>query len=258
MNFLPENYEAPKSSNHYMKLQDGDNKIRILSQPVIGWEDWKDNKPVRFRFNEKPKASFDPKKPIKHFWAFIVWNHNEEQIQILHVTQATVRNFIESLCKDQDWGAPYFYDIKIIRKGESINTEYMVNPLPHKPVDEYIKKCFYERRINLEAIFTNEDPFAAGQDSYTEGVFEKPSTDKPAKNTHVLCISKEDAKQLDDIFKQCDPKYVEKVIAMLKKDGIDALERIPVSMFDRVKKAAIIRRDEYMANINQDMFAVSK
>lgn len=68
--FLPIGYEAPKSSNFYMKLQDGENKIRILTQPILGWEDWIENKPFRYRMENKPKKSFDPKKPLRHFLEF--------------------------------------------------------------------------------------------------------------------------------------------------------------------------------------------
>ena len=88
MSFLPQDYTSPKSFNNYMKLQEGENKIRILSRPIIGWEDWLNNKPIRFRMSEKPAKPVDAKKPIKHFWAFVVWNYAEEQIQILHLTQA--------------------------------------------------------------------------------------------------------------------------------------------------------------------------
>ncbi len=91
MSFLPENYESPKQSGQYMKLADGDNRIRILTRPVMGWEDWQDKSPVRFAFDNKPLKSIDPKKPIRHFWAFVVYNYNEQKIQILNITQATIR-----------------------------------------------------------------------------------------------------------------------------------------------------------------------
>src|SRR5215510_11210672 len=94
--FLPQDYQAPKTSNFYMKLQEGENKFRILTQPILGWEDWLDKKPVRYTFDNKPTKSFDPKKPVKHFWSMVVWNYNEEQIQILHITQATIRSSIEA------------------------------------------------------------------------------------------------------------------------------------------------------------------
>ena len=90
--FLPSDYTAPTSEgSNYMKLQDGENKIRILSQPIIGWVDWENNKPMRFPFDEKPAHAVDATKPIRHFWAFVVWNYTQEAIQILEITQSTVR-----------------------------------------------------------------------------------------------------------------------------------------------------------------------
>jgi len=236
MNFLPENYTTPKSSNSYMKLQDGENKFRLLSSPIIGWEDWLDKKPIRFRFNEKPLKALDPKKPVKHFWAFIVWNHLEEKIQILHVTQATIRNSIENLCKDADWGAPYFYDIKILKKGEGVDTEYMVNPLPHKPLDASVKVAFMEKRCNLEAIFDNEDPFASGYESYTEGVFEIPAI-KPVDK-----VTKEQAFELADILSECELGYQEKVWNALKIPKGSSLEVLSQDVYKRVKGAALQNR----------------
>lgn len=45
--FLPADYEVKTGENDFFKLQGGDNKIRIVSQPEIGKEGWKDNKPFR-------------------------------------------------------------------------------------------------------------------------------------------------------------------------------------------------------------------
>ena len=178
--FLPEDYQSPESVSFYMKLQEGENKIRILSSPVFGWEDWHDKKPVRYKFNEKPLKPFDATKPVKHFWAFIVFNYTEEEIQILSLTQSTVRKQIEALSKDADWGSPFEYDLKIIKTGKDKETKYNVNPLPHKPVHEYIINQFHDRPCNLEALFTGEDPFSRHWSSFTEcaikrSVFEKIS-----------------------------------------------------------------------------------
>jgi|SRR5579863_9788489 len=167
MSFLPENYQAPKTNSGYMKLQEGENRIRILSKPILGWEDWHEKKPVRYRLEDKPSSSYDPLKPIRHFWAFIVWNYGEEQIQILHLTQATVRKSIEALCRDEEWGSPYFYDLKIIKKGEMESTEYKVNPIPHKALDPNIAQAFKNKPCNLEALFEGQDPFALDYKYYT-------------------------------------------------------------------------------------------
>src|ERR1017187_557874 len=149
--FLPTGYEAPRTSNFYMKFQEGENKFRVLSQPIIGWEDWQDKKPIRYRLQDKPARPIDAKKPIKHFWSMIVWNYQEEEIQILHLTQATIRKSLESLCSDSDWGAPYFYDLKVIKSGEGMETEYVLNPLPHKKLNNIVEDRFKERKCNLDA-----------------------------------------------------------------------------------------------------------
>ncbi len=175
--FLPEDYIAPVSNGSYMKLEDGINKIRILSCPELGWEDWKDKKPVRFRMDEKPERWVDPKNPGKHFWMVIIWNYKNKSIQILKITQVSIRKAIEALIKDSDWGMPFFYDIKITRNGESYNTYYDVNPSPHKPIDPDIQKAFDETPCNLEALFDGNDPFGLWE-NYTKGVFEEEKHEK--------------------------------------------------------------------------------
>lgn len=170
--FLPNNYKSPKTSGYYMKFQEGENRIRVLSRPILGWEDWHEKVPVRYQFDDKPAVSYDPKRPVRHFWSMIVWNYGESQIQIMHVTQASVRNAIEALNNDSDWGAPYFYDIKIHKKGEGKDTEYTVMAVSPKALAPAIKEAFHNRRCRLEALFDNQDPFMPGQD-YTEGVFTK-------------------------------------------------------------------------------------
>ncbi len=176
MSFLPQNYETPKSSNYYAKLIDGENRFRILSRPIMGWEDWENEpkkRPIRFPLDQKPLSPVDPAKPIKHFWSMIVWNYTEEQIQILHITQSSIRTAIEALCRDTDWGDPYAYDIKITRSGDGIDTKYVINPVPHKPTHDYIVEQYNLRPCHLDALFESADPFAKGLPVYTSGIFSK-------------------------------------------------------------------------------------
>jgi len=156
--FLPQDYEAPKNGGNYMKLQKGENRFRILAKPILGWLDWKDNKPLRFRMPSKPNP-IDPKKPVRHFWAMIVFDCIEEKIKILEITQSTIQGAIQNLSKDADWGSPMGYDIKIVKSGEGMETEYAVNPVPHKPIPDLAKKLLAEQSINLEALYDGADPF---------------------------------------------------------------------------------------------------
>lgn len=159
LNWLPTDYEAPKGVSGYMKLEEGVNRVRILSAPLIGWEDWHDKKPVRYRYDEKPDTPHDPNRPVKHFWAFVVWNYAASTIQILHVTQASIRKGIEALAHDEDWGHPAQYDIKITKRGEGVDTEYSVNPVAPSPISQEILKAFKEKPIWLEALYDGQDPF---------------------------------------------------------------------------------------------------
>jgi hypothetical protein len=216
MQFLPKGYQAPKSSNNYMKFQAGENKFRILSTPVIGWEDWQDKRPIRFGFDSKPSKSIDPKKPVKHFWAMIVWNYSEEQIQILHLTQTSIREAIETLVNDENWGAPYCYDIKVFKTGEKIDTEYKVTPVPHKALDPYVIGQFTQKPCNLEAIFTTIDPFDKSHKIITSGQF-------GATNDDFVTQQEISSTQVDDLkilLMQVDDQnkgYYNKVVDFLRK-----------------------------------------
>lgn len=242
MSFLPENYESPKSSNYYFKLQDGENRIRILTAPIIGWEDWQEKKPIRFSYDNKPAKSIDPKKPVKHFWAFVVYNYADQKIQIMQITQATIRKAIESLCKDSDWGDPYAYDIKILKSGEGVDTEYSVNPVPHKPTDPSIIEMFNENRCNLNALFTSEDPFAKHWETYTcLGIL---GNKVEIKNT----ISEEQAIELRDLLFECEESYINKLWDTLKKPPIaikdNDISKLPSHLYSRIKIAAMENKKE--------------
>ncbi len=232
--FLPTDYKPPRATGAYMKLEDGENKIRILSQPILGWEDWDNKKPVRFRYENKPDRSLDPAKPVKHFWAFIVWNYSAEQIQIYQVNQATIRNSIQALCEDSDWGAPYFYDIKIVKKGEGKDTEYLVNPLPHKPIAKHIEQAFKDRPIYLDALYDNLDPFSNEWKKPTPGVFTMGDVKQD-----TLTISENQACELAELLANCLPAYQKKLLDSLKASTppIANLANLPISMYQRVYEA---------------------
>lgn len=255
MNWIPEDYEAPKSaSSNYFKMQEGENRIRILSQPVFGWEDWKDKKPVRYHYVKGQAAPkpFDPKKPVKHFWAFIVFNYRDEQIQIMQITQATIRKSLDTLYRDKDWGAPIAYDIKINKTGEGVDTEYTVNPVPHKPIDDYIAKCFKERPINLEALFDNSDPFSL------VGTRVEMATASTTLNPKEVGLNATQQVELCSMFDQCDPAYKKKLLDSLAKHSppVNDIKNVPSYLYENVRKAVIKNRDEFKKVIQQEQVLV--
>jgi len=253
MNFLPDDYQAPKpTSQLYLKLQDGENRIRILSRPIIGWEDWSlDRKPIRYEMTNKPAKSIDSTKPMKHFWAFIVYNVQEEQIQIMHITQATIRSCLESLSKDQDWGSPFEYDIKINKKGEKMETEYTVNPVPHKPLSQTILNAFKERPIQLEALFLGADPFSTEWKAYTPLMSDadnekiQPIDGGNVKPLDMEKITTDQFIELSELKNGCsEASQLGFSEFLMNAYKIDKLHDLPKKHFQSVKEKLKVRFDE--------------
>lgn len=162
------NYERPAASGgNYAKLEDGANKYRILSEAIVGWQYWNtENKPVRL--TERPETipedvRMENGKPekIKHFWAFVVWSYRESKIQILELTQVSIQGPLEDLVMSEDWGDPRGYDITITKKGQKLDTEYTVQPSPHKEAPVEATQMLKTTTVDLKALFRGEDPFGA-------------------------------------------------------------------------------------------------
>lgn len=162
--FLPSAYEVPQAGGHYMKLKQGDNTFRILGSALLGYLDWKDNKPVRYPYTpEKRPRPFDPKRSVKHFWAFPVWNYKENAVQILEITQSSIQIALYALAHDEAWGNPTGYDICIKKQGEGLDTEYNTIARPPKPVAPEIQQAYTNMKINLDQLLTGGDPFGDGE-----------------------------------------------------------------------------------------------
>lgn len=162
MSFLPIDYKAPAGSNNYMKFQEGENRFRVLSEAVVGWEGWKDNVPFRRKGTEQNinadevdvDAKYGKGKPkINHFWGFLVYDYDDKCIKILTLTQKTIMKGIQALVDDKDWGDPMNYDISVakIKKGE--RTTYSIKSYPPKAITPEIVTAMTENKLNLEDIF---------------------------------------------------------------------------------------------------------
>lgn len=162
--FLQSDYKLPSGSDKYMKLGQGDNRFRILSSAVTGVEFWIETdkggkKPIRIKEGGIAPDNFvdDPKS----FWAFVVWNYQEEKVQILSITQRTIQKSILAISKDGDWGNPIQkYDIVVNKKGTTKdNTEYQTMPKPPTKMDEGILQLYKDLKIDLNALYEGKDPF---------------------------------------------------------------------------------------------------
>lgn len=159
--FFPDSdYKIPETSK-YMKFLEGDNSFRVLSSAIIGYEYFtRDNKPVRMKtLPDVVPADIKENGSIKHFWAFVVYNYESKNIQILELTQKGIMKTMQSYIKNPKWGNPREYDFIVTRTGSGMDTEYAITVNPKSPIDQSVLDRFEKMNINLDALFTNEDPF---------------------------------------------------------------------------------------------------
>jgi hypothetical protein len=177
MAFLPTNIKAPAeggggSSGNYFRFSQGENKFRIIGASddkpspgfihgTLGWAvvDGK-KRPIRWAEGAQAPQAFEDKP--RAFFAFVVYNYNEQKVQILEMTQVKLQTELLQLANDEDWGDCRKYDISVVRNGEGLDTTYAMNPKPIKKMDEDIRAIAKAelKRINLPALFDGEDPFA--------------------------------------------------------------------------------------------------
>ncbi len=173
--FLPKGYEVPSAASGYMKFAQGENKFRVLSKAIVGWEYWIDQdgkrKPLRKRFDEPftTEEIDGDLENVRHFIAFVVWNHKalfdkekEEwvgAVQILEITQKGIQRTLTGLNHSEDWGSPTGYDIAVFRTGEGLETTYEVVPSPPKEMSKEIASAYRAISIDLEALYDGNDPF---------------------------------------------------------------------------------------------------
>lgn len=173
--FLPKGYNAPASETSYMKFEDGDNKFRILTAPVVGWEGWKDQKPFR-RKAEAPdyevnieEDEVDPNKftgepDIRHFWAFVVYDYAKKKVALLEITSKKVMKILENLSADADWGDPRGYDVTVVKSEKGGQTSYDVKPAPPKKMSEEVSDAFDASELDAENIFQTENEEEANRE----------------------------------------------------------------------------------------------
>lgn len=182
-----ENYDVPSVSN-YMRFEEGENRFRILGafsdknaiQGLLYWKTIGDKRqPIRLKKNANGSFPSVPMSELemnkfgdldtpKYFWAFPVWNYNEKKVQILEITQKTILKHLQTVIKNSKWGDPRDYDFIVTKGKEGGKTVYSVTNDPKEKIDEAIVDEFVQMSINMEALFSGDDPFAAVGDKIAD------------------------------------------------------------------------------------------
>lgn len=163
--FLPKDYEVIGAGSSFLKLKQGDNKFRILTDAVVGKEGWKDGNPFRRGGIE---ASIDPsevdtndrgKPKIENFMAFYVYDYTAEKVSVFSPTQKSIHKELDKYASDEEWGHPNQYDLTITKSGEGLKTKYSVKPSPAKPLSKAARAVvdIVSEGFDLKAVLNIED-----------------------------------------------------------------------------------------------------
>lgn len=136
--------EQSKSSD-FIRLEDGANRVRIVSEPVEKWRHFVQGEDGKKRVAEctGQGCTFCHFDKAKKEYCFAAISRNEQlkggtaSVKLLTVGQS-VYSALWDLMNSEDWrfdGIPG-YDIVITKKGQGLETEYSVQPVPAKPLSE--------------------------------------------------------------------------------------------------------------------------
>lgn len=171
----------PVSGGQYFRTKDMMSgkpyRVRILSEPIIGYLGWKDGKPIRRPFVEgksgndhfKPgEVLVDDKSKIRYFRAFFIWDYQDHAVKVWELTQGTIIAAIRQHVSDPDFGGPEgdatAFDLKVSKTGSGMDTEYTVSPAPPSPIIPEIVDAWdavNRKGCDLTALFNGGDPFDA-------------------------------------------------------------------------------------------------
>lgn len=176
MSILPTGYKVPELPSKYMKFEFGENAFRILSMAIVGWEYWLEvptdggqtgRKPYRVKtyedVPEEVKQATDRDRKARPFMAFKVFNYTDQAIQILELTQKSLMRGLQALDESTRWGDVRKYDLTVNKSKTGNNptdVDYSIMPNPISDVDPEIVKLDKATYVNLDALWTGDDPFS--------------------------------------------------------------------------------------------------
>lgn len=119
----------------YFKPHEGENRIRIVSEPVPIWTyfDQDNNKGVNFLTEDAAKAfakTLPSGKKVSQRYAMYVLNRDSKnEVQVAQFGPQVMKELV-SLATSSEYGFDSVpeYDVFIVKKGTGLDTEYTVRP----------------------------------------------------------------------------------------------------------------------------------
>lgn len=123
--------EIAESGGKYVKFWDTPVKLRVLTWITVARSDWdksgEKSKEYLTQEKQSPLNPWDEKNQPKQVRLIWVYNHTEKKVQLWNVSQVSIMKELKRLSKDEDFGDPREYDIKVTKVVSSSKTEYKVD-----------------------------------------------------------------------------------------------------------------------------------
>lgn len=157
--------------------------------------------------------------------------------------------YVKKLTKDGTWHeipATAFFD-EYCQKTKDGNPTSMWAKMPHSQLAKCAESLAIRKAFpaELSGLYTKEEMDQSDMPKDLAG------SDNTLISEEKKCISKDQAEELAKILIGCSPDYQGNFWKFLKTQikGLERLEEIPVSMYDRIKMGAKIQNEKYQRDL---------
>jgi hypothetical protein len=155
-------WNSDSSASLFMKLDEGDNTVRILSNPIQYYETWVTDANGKKRSFNTPTESPELVRKLEDAgfkrttkWMFKVLDRSDNKLKIMKVGSQIMKG-VTTLYENKKWGPLHKYDITIRRGRPNDKPLYTVVPEPVEPLDKSFKAQFddFNERIDVMKFIT--------------------------------------------------------------------------------------------------------
>ena len=152
--------DADLGGNDFMKLEEGNNVVRIFTKPYQFYTVWTTDatgkqRKIRSAVENCPLVQRGEKPSAR--WYVGVINRKNAKPSILEIGPQIYKQVL-GLRKKEAWGDPRKYDIDIERQPKGSQPLYIVSPLPEKPLSADERGAIKEFLSRVDLVKMTEAP----------------------------------------------------------------------------------------------------
>lgn len=149
--------DVSSGKSDFMKLEEGENTVRVMGNPIQFYIHWAENGKSKKKFNSPTtnpglvRRLEDSGFKKQARWFVKVLDRKSESYKLLEIGPQ-VLNSITQLTKNKRWGKVTNYDLTITRAPKGTQPLYSVTPNPQEAIPDEIKSKYqdFNDRVNVD------------------------------------------------------------------------------------------------------------